>query len=254
MSGECVVRYRPEDRCPVRLFCFPHAGGGASAFAWWARAGSPGVDLCGIRAPGRESRIAETPPVRFAGLLDGLETAVAPYTDVPFAFYGQCAGGVVAFELARRLRRRGAPLPLALFVSDAAAPERAGGEVAERLADLPTDGLIAALRESGGTPPAFLDRPDLFELVEDAIRADLRVLADYRHEPADPLPVPISALALRGQDRPSPDEVAGWGRHTSAAFTLRLVDGESFAGTVEREALRSAITADLERLASAPAA
>ena len=42
--------------------------------------------------------------------VDALADAIDPYLDRPFAFFGHSMGAVVAFELARELRRRGAPL------------------------------------------------------------------------------------------------------------------------------------------------
>ena len=84
-----------------RLFCFPHAGGGAS---------QP-LDLSGwaavpVRLPGRESRLAEAPFERMGPLVAALADNIEPYLDRPFAFFGHSMGAVVAFELARELRRR----------------------------------------------------------------------------------------------------------------------------------------------------
>src|SRR5258708_5281452 len=101
-----------------RLFCFPHAGGGASqplALSGWA--------AVPVRLPGRESRLAEAPFERMGPLVAALADNIESYMDRPFAFFGHSMGAAVAFELARELRRRSRPLPSMLIASGARAPQ-----------------------------------------------------------------------------------------------------------------------------------
>src|SRR5450432_2603488 len=103
----------------LRLFWFPHAGGGTGQLS-----GHPQV--CPVRLPGRESRLAEAPFERMVPLVEALANAiepylVEPYLARPFAFFGHSMGAVVAFELARLLRRRHQPLPKMLIASSARA-------------------------------------------------------------------------------------------------------------------------------------
>ncbi len=91
-----------------RLFWFPHAGGGATAAQSLAIAG---VQICPIRLPGRESRLAEAPFEAMGPLVETLAAAIEPYLDRPYRFFGHSMGAAVSFELARLLRRRGLPCP-----------------------------------------------------------------------------------------------------------------------------------------------
>jgi hypothetical protein len=73
------------------------------------------------------------------------------YLDEPFAFFGHSMGAVVAFELARLLRRRNQPLPRMLVASGARAPQFRRGHVPP-----PEPGeaeFVEALRRLEGTPP-----------------------------------------------------------------------------------------------------
>jgi glycosyltransferase involved in cell wall biosynthesis len=87
-----------------RLFCFPHAGGGASAFARWERMLPAGVAVCPAQLPGRESRVSEPPLADMGALVQALAEAIQPHLGRPFAFFGHSMGAVVAFELAVYLR------------------------------------------------------------------------------------------------------------------------------------------------------
>ena len=48
-------------RARVRMFCFPYAGGGASAYRGWAAPLPPDVEVCPVQLPGREGRLREAP-------------------------------------------------------------------------------------------------------------------------------------------------------------------------------------------------
>jgi glycosyltransferase involved in cell wall biosynthesis len=101
-----------------RFFTFPHAGGGTgNPIPHVAR-----YHTVPVRLPARESRVAEAPFTRMAPLIDALATAILPYLDRPFAFFGHSMGAAIAFELARELRRRALPLPAVLIASAARAP------------------------------------------------------------------------------------------------------------------------------------
>src|SRR3954452_3055959 len=72
----------------VRLFCFPHAGGGGSFFLPWARRLAPDVDVCPVVLPGREGRNREEPFDRLAALLPEVVSALLPYADRDVAVLG----------------------------------------------------------------------------------------------------------------------------------------------------------------------
>src|SRR5438552_7109196 len=113
---------KPRPHAAVRLFCFPYAGGGASAFRCWPDALPASIEVCPVQLPGRETRFREPPYTRLAPLAEALGHALRPFLDRPFAFFGHSMGALVAFELTRWLRRAGGPQPAHLFVSACAAP------------------------------------------------------------------------------------------------------------------------------------
>src|SRR5207248_8845331 len=90
------------DDARVRLFCFPHAGGGSAFFRPWRLALAPDVEVRPVVLPGRESRVHELPYRRIEQLLDPLCTALEPYVDRPYGFFGHSLRAVLAVEVARR--------------------------------------------------------------------------------------------------------------------------------------------------------
>ncbi len=121
MSSPWFVRPKPKPNAGLRLFCFAHAGGAASAFYPWG-AGLEDADIWAIQLPGREGRLTEPLLTDFTVLQERLAHELTPHLDRPFAFFGHSMGAILAYEIARELRRRGLPTPARLYVSGRRAP------------------------------------------------------------------------------------------------------------------------------------
>src|SRR5258708_14816652 len=63
---------RPHRNGLVRLFCLPHAGGGAAIFQSWPNLLSSEIEVCAIQLPGPENRLRESPSTSFAALSNKL--------------------------------------------------------------------------------------------------------------------------------------------------------------------------------------
>ncbi|MFE3450375.1 lantibiotic dehydratase [Nonomuraea sp. NPDC059194] len=223
----------------ARLFCLPYAGAGAAAFRGWSAAAGPDVEVLAAVLPGRESRIWDS--VAFD--LGELATAVAERADRPYAIYGHSMGGRLGFELVRELRRRGARLPVRLYLGGCRPPGLA--DPLEGLSAVDDDTLLARLSELGGMPSELMSEPELLELVLPALRADFGWLDAYRYHEDEPLPVPITAFAGR-EDATAPAEaMRHWAAYTAAAFDLRVEPGGHFFLHDSRDRILATIRAGL---------
>jgi surfactin synthase thioesterase subunit len=209
----------------VRLFCLPHAGSGPARYLSWAGR-LPGIDLIGVCLPGHERRVAEPPLRRVADIIDALADAVTPHLDRPFALFGHSFGGLLAFQLARRLEAGGAQ-PLHVFVSGAAAePSRTAEPPVAALGD---EAFITHVRRLGGLDPDVLAHPDLVDLVTPALRADYEAAEAHTPDPAATVIAPITALGGLHDPAAPPGALLAWGRHTAGPFTRVTLPGGHFA-------------------------
>ncbi|MFG2545011.1 thioesterase II family protein [Streptomyces sp. NPDC048594] len=217
-----LVRRRKRPEAALRLYCFPHSGGSPGEYVRWAD-DIDDVEIWGVQAPGRGSRVTERPVTSIEEFVDGL-LATTDFQS-PFAFFGHSLGGLTAFETARALRAAGRPTPRRLVLSAYPAPH-----LAHPRAPLHTLGdaeLIDAVdRRYGGLPAALRDDPDLLRLVLPAYRADFTIFETYRHAHQPPLDVPITVLG--GDDDLATPLLPEWRRHTTAGFDLRLLPGGHF--------------------------
>lgn len=236
-----IVR-TPVARPALRLFCLPYAGGNAGAFETW-RAGLPrGIEVCAVQYPGRRERVDEAAARRMTPLVQAIEAALADRLDRPYGVYGDCLGAYVAFELVRRLIRRGHRPAETLIVSSAVAPHRAGLEPDYTAMD--DAEFLATLVALGTMPAPVAAHPDLAAAALPAARADFEVGRSYRYRDEGPIDVAITAIV--GADDPyvSSAGAAAWADLTTdRCTTLSIPGGHDLLARADPELLRTVRTA-----------
>ena len=235
-----LVHYRRTPGARARLFCFPYAGGGLSVFQSWPDQLPSSVDVCSFALPGRDTRIREQPVKAMHALVAEILAAVAPALDLPFTLFGHSMGAIVAFELARALRRRGAPRPSLLAIAAHTAPPF---EHRSPIHDLPDADFVAELRRLTGNVDDALCDPEIVKLFLPVLRADVTLCETYRwiEEP----PLECSMVAFGGDEDPevTPEDLREWRAHTAGSFEIEIVAGGHFFVRTEVKSL-------LERLRS----
>jgi len=224
-----------------RLFCFPFAGGGASAFRGLAQAVPAGTGICSVQLPGREDRYSESALTSIPMLVSALLPALRPHFNLPFSFFGHSMGALVAFELAREMRRHpNTPQPEHLFVSGRRAPHLPGRRRA--IYALPSAEFWNEITGLQGTPAEVLAERDLMDLVEPILRADFQATETYRCREEAPLATPITAFGGAQDPETTLGELEGWREHTRQFGGVRFFPGHHFYLQSQWVALGDAIT------------
>lgn len=245
-SSPWISLYKPKTQAFLRLFCFPYAGGGASIFRDWAASLPASVEVCPIQLPGRESRIQERPFNRVTDLVPALSSALQPYLDKPFAFWGHSMGALISFELARQLRRENRPGPLHLLVSGHRAPQLP--DLVSPIHQLPEREFVRELRLLNGTPEAVLQHAELMQLIAPILRADFALLETYTYTVEAPLDCSISAFGGLQDERAGNSDLKAWQEQTQQNFNLHLFPGDHFYLHDHRLQLFLVISEELRQL------
>ncbi|HLN62204.1 MAG TPA: alpha/beta fold hydrolase [Symbiobacteriaceae bacterium] len=217
---------RPNPGAPLRLFCLPYAGGGPTIYWPWAKA-LPALEVCPVGLPGRGTLLNLPPHTSVGPLVAELARAMQAHLDKPFALFGHSMGALVAFELARELRRSYGRLPAALIVGGRNAPHWPR-ENRPDLHGLPDAELVAELKVLGGTPPEVLAHAELMELILPVMRADLAIHETYEYVAEAPLACPVVALGGTRDDRTTQAGLEAWGELTTGRFALEWFEGGHF--------------------------
>jgi medium-chain acyl-[acyl-carrier-protein] hydrolase len=221
-----IVPPKPNPDALLSLFCFPHAGGGVSAFHAWPDALPVDLEVLPVQLPGREGSWAEPPYTELPALLEALAPVLRAYLGRPFVFFGHSMGALIAFELARRLAERGEATPEHLFVSGIRAPQLADPE--PPLAALPEAEFLAELASRYGQPDELLHEPELAGLLAPVLRADMALCESYAYAVRAPLECPITAFGGLDDRKVTGEQLAAWREQTRGPFTLRMFPGDHF--------------------------
>jgi surfactin synthase thioesterase subunit len=234
-----------EAKTRLRLFCFPHAGGGASKYYRWSDQVPAAIRLMPVQLPGREQRLREQPFAEIEPLVEAAGAALQPHFDRPFALLGQSMGALVAFELARWLRRGGHRQPRCLVVASSAAPQVTSCDDPIHL--LPRSQFLAELQSRyGGVPAAVAEHKELMDLLLPALRADVAVVETYCYQHEPPLEYPVLAIGGTDDHVVSPAKLAAWSEQTAAEFQLKMLPGDHFVLDSQRQTALPAIARFLE--------
>lgn len=236
---------KPVSEPRLRLFCFNYAGGNASAYRDWYQQLPDDVEVCSIQLPGRGARFKENAYTNLNSLLGALESAISPYLNSSYAFFGHSMGAQVAYELARKLRDNGQNEPEYLFVSGRRAPQLPAKR--RPIHGLPEDEFLEEIRRLNGTPEAALNNPELMELVSPILRADCEAIETWDYEPSEPLTVPVLALGGAKDDNVGIDELEDWSKITNERFELQLFSGDHFYLHSATDSLLSCLTTVLDK-------
>jgi len=238
-----LANVQPCSNAILRLFCFPYAGGSASIFHNWQYFLPKGVEVYPLQLPGRGSRVRETPLADVPTSVEEMIEALLPFLNCDFAFFGHSMGALIAFELSRALRDRKLREPLRLFVSGREAPDLPDSS---RLAyDLPDAEFVALLRTLNGTPSAILESREMLEFVLPILRADIKLVQQYRYVPGAPLSFPIKAYGGLRDEHAHRAGLARWSQHTSGEFALSMLQGGHFFLQESKRQFMSLLGSDL---------
>jgi surfactin synthase thioesterase subunit len=228
---------------PVRLFCLPHAGSGAVFYQPWVDL-LPGVDVCRVQLPGRETRFLEPAFQTVGEAVPALAEGLRPHLDRPFALFGHSLGALLAFELVRHLHARGGPQPIALFPSAHRAPHLPHPR--PPVARASQERFLAEVRWMGGTREEFLSDPEILDVILPTLRADVNAFETYAHEAGEPLSCAVTVFGGAEDKVATPAELEPWRQHAAGPYACHILPGDHFFLDPQRERLLGILRADLQ--------
>lgn len=247
MTGTWLVTWNDTPAPASVLLALPQAGAGCGQYRPWQDALGPDVRVVGVQLPGRENRWAEPEPRDVPAVVDAVCAEfldlVAP--DVPFTVFGNSFGGLLGYEITRRLVHDHGRRPSAFVVAACRAPARWVGAGRGLVAD---DRALAALLDDRGLGDDDLDEESR-ELALEVLRRDARLSASYTHTGSPLLPCPVEAWGGRRDTTVTADQLTEWRDHAGAGFTLRIFPGGHYF-CLEQDAL---VHARLRELTAPPA-
>lgn len=238
IEGDWLLIPAPQEHRPYRLFCFPHAGGDATAFTPLAYALSPYAEVWALRMPARGGRFRDPMPASFDLLVRTLTEELAPHLQGRFGFYGQSLGALLGYEVARALPPGLRP---EVVVTASASPPDTWA------AGIPVERDAAELLRLAGLGDSVVADPDLRENALAAIRTDLAVSGTYRYRPGPPIESDLHAVVGTGDPMLTPEQLAGWAAYATGEFGLSILPGPHLLASVDRSGPAELLTSIIGR-------
>ena len=167
------LEYKKNPNSKIRLFCFHHSGGGASAYYPWIDHLSPYIEMIAIQLPGRENRFTEPLNNSLTDITAKLTEGFKVYTDKPFIVFGHSLGALVSFEFMKSVHQLYSLYPRHMIVSATKAPHLPFRM--KHLSKLDDKTLKEELRIYNGIDERILNNEELLELFLPIIKNDFSI-------------------------------------------------------------------------------
>jgi surfactin synthase thioesterase subunit len=206
------------------LYIFPHAGGSPSFYVPFAKTFTTDVKRVAVQYPGKGGTHDLASFTSISELADEVCRKLPPITDDSrrIAFFGHSMGGLVAFEVARRLEEAGHGIG-ALFVSAIAAPGRVGYDY---IPDSDS-GLLDAVSKMMGVNPEFLENEEFAARILPTLRG-LKAISKYECPPEATVSCPIFPYYADADEVATLEKVGPWAQRTTAECVVREFPGHHF--------------------------
>jgi surfactin synthase thioesterase subunit len=190
-------RGAPAATARFAAYTIPPIGSSPAVHRELAQSIDSDIEVLTVRLPGRESRRDEPPLPSMAGCVADLAPRLASHAAehrLPYAFVGDCATSLLAFELARELERTTGMPPVAVVAIAGRSPRYGYRDKDTHRAT--SEQLRDDVTASSLMPAEITRDPDVFALFEATVRADLAVYETYRWD-EQPSQLPVTVLLPR---------------------------------------------------------
>lgn len=189
----------------MKVIAYPFAGGNSYSYARLARGHT--YEWVTLDPPGHGTRLQQTLESSISGIVSALlEPTLRAVGSDKYFLFGHSMGAYLALAMLDRLVEMGADLPECLILSGANAPHRI---THQSHSTLPRSQFFQWLSAMGGISAEVMAEPELMELFEPILRADVAAVESYAGTFMREYSVPVRIL-LGLHDKIVSPEAHGW--------------------------------------------
>lgn len=161
----------------MNLFCIPCAGGSAYMFKKMERMLPENIKLCPLEISGRGIRFNEPLFQHISEAADDLYENIRTKLSEDYCMLGFSMGGILTYELCRRLSKNSNKMPKTVFILGSEPPEIFSDTEYHNLSD---EEFKKKLISNNGIPKELIKNSELFDFYLPILRADFRMCETYK--------------------------------------------------------------------------
>ncbi|WP_154888212.1 thioesterase II family protein [Paenibacillus polysaccharolyticus] len=212
------------------LFCIPYAGGNASIYYKWRKSLEGVVHIIPLEMRGHGRRLNEALYDNFDdGVEDLLQQIQDANIETSYSIFGHSLGGMLAYEVSRRLEGKKENIPQHVIISGCLPPNLFGTSRQKKVQEINDSSLLETIRNLGGTPEIILQDQELLSIFLPVIRNDFRLVEEYAFQETPSMGLPLS-IYVGDADTPCDlDSIRGWYDFTeSTQKNIKIFHGGHF--------------------------
>ncbi|HEX2937491.1 MAG TPA: thioesterase domain-containing protein [Ruminiclostridium sp.] len=212
----------------IKLFCLAYAGGSALTYNKINQYLDNNIELIPIEYDGRGKIINEEFYPDMASAVDDVYKEVSKHLDSgEFAVYGHSLGGVVTYELCKKLKKESGREPGCIFISGRYPPHII--KEASMLYKLPDEEFKEEILRIGGTPKEVFENKELAKLFVPILRADYKIIEQYRYVEEN-VKFKSKIIVLGGKEDKTADrsDLYEWQKYSEKPINVFEFDGGHF--------------------------
>lgn len=222
-----ILKQKNKLETDYKLFCIPYAGGGATVFRDWQKYLGDEICVCPVQLPGRENRMGEPLVSDIHMLADMIYEGIKDEIGERFSVFGHSMGGMIAYEVTKRIIERSGKKPDVLFMSATSLTRR---KKEYPVSELDDNRLFEYLQNLGGIDNELLKNEKIKQMYIEAyfpiIKNDYDLIEKYTCEPYK-LDCKIRAFAGNDDIEISNIETSEIEKFTND-FSMKFFDGGHF--------------------------
>lgn len=211
----------------MKIIAFPYAFGSAGIYHEFKCVLENKIDFQAFDYPGHGSRIIEEPLYTIKDIVNDAFKLIKEAINEPYCLLGYSMGGLIAFELYKKLKTSGMPLPKHIFIF--ATREPSCKYTSDNFENYTLDDVKNILRYRNGTSEEILAENELIELLAPAIKADSIALRDYNCVPQELVKDDCCVTVIRGSDESKTKKChEEWEKYLHRKIKYIVVEGDHF--------------------------
>lgn len=232
----------------MKIFLFPYAGGSAKVYTQFEKYINPEITLSYIEYKGHGSRSKEDFYESVEDAVDDILTQIKPQiTDEPYVLFGHSMGGLLIYELVKKVQQLNVSYPMHVFISARKAPHLKQKKD-YMIYQLPEKEFIEEVSSIGGLEEELLSDEIIRGYFLPIIRADYKIIEEYKSETINPFKCGMTLCYATGDIEAGKDEVLEWEKYSQSDINVFEFEGGHFYFKLDCSILCNIINNTLNQL------